>query len=171
MSKPLKNMLTAYLKDRYAGVESACVVDLTGLDVQTTEKLRKAIRAKGGRLEVVRNRLAREAFADSPLQPLGAALSGPSALVVTDDSIIDIAKALVDFTKESKKLTLKEAILDGDPALLTVKDLSTMKSRLEIIGDIAGLIWGPGRRVAGAIASPQGKIAGCLKAIADKEAA
>lgn len=169
MSKPLKNMLTSYLKERYADVDSACVVDLTGLDVQTTEKLRKAVRAKGGRLEVVRNRLAREAFAGTALKPLGAALRGPSALITTDESIIDIAKALVDFARESKKLTLKEAILDGDPSLLTVKDLSTMKSRLEIIGDVAGLIWGPGRRVAGAIASPQGKIAGCIKAIADKE--
>jgi large subunit ribosomal protein L10 len=171
MSKPLKSMLTAYLKDRYAGVDSACVVDLTGLDVQTTEKLRMSLREKGGRLEVVRNRLARQAFADTPLKPLGEALRGPSALVVAEDSIIDVAKALVAFAKEAKKLTLKEAILDGDPGLISVAVLSTMKTRMEIIGDIAGLIWGPGRRVAGAIASPQGKIAGCIKAIADKEAA
>jgi len=171
MSKPLKNMLTSYLRDRYAGVDSACVVDLTGLDVKSTEKLRNELRQKGGRLEVVRNRLARHAFADSPLKALGESLTGPSALVIAEDSIIDVAKALVAFAKESKKLVLKEAILDGDPGLISVAALSTMKSRVEIIGDIAALIWGPGRRVAGAIASPQGKIAGCIKAIADKEAA
>jgi hypothetical protein len=43
-----------------------------------------------------------------------------------------------------------------------------MKSRDEIVGEIAALIGGPGRSVAGAVASPQAKVAGCLKAIADK---
>jgi ribosomal protein L10 len=90
-------------------------------------------------------------------------------LVTTNDSIIDVSKQLVAFAKEFKKLKLKGAILEGDPGLFSVAELSLMKTRLEVIGDVAGLIWGPGRRVAGAIASPQGKIAGCLQAIADKE--
>jgi ribosomal protein L10 len=37
-----------------------------------------------------------------------------------EDSIIDVAKALVDFAKEHKALTLKEAVLEGDPDLFTV---------------------------------------------------
>lgn len=171
MSKPLKNMLAGYLKDRYDGVDSACVIDLTGLDVKSTEELRQTIRDKNGRVEVVKNRVAKHAFAEMPLAPLGSALSGPCALVTTDVSIIDVAKALVDFAKKQKKLTLKEAILEGDAGLLSVTDLSKMKSRDEIVGEIAALIGGPGRRLAGAIASPGGKIAGCLKAIADMEAA
>lgn len=171
MSKPLKNMLAGYLKDRYEGVDSACVVDLTGLDVKATEALRVKMREKNGKVEVVKNRVAKHAFADMALAPLGKALTGPCALITTDDSIIDIAKALVDFAKEQKKLTLKEAILEGDPGLISVTDLSKMKSRLEVIGEVAGLIGGPGRLLAGAISSPQSKIAGCLKAIADKEAA
>jgi len=171
MSKPLKNMLAGYLKDRFDGVDSACVVDLTGLDVATTERLRTTIREKKGRVEVVKNRVAKHAFSDTPLAPLGAAFTGPCAVVTTEDSIIDVAKALVDFAKEFKALTLKEAILEGDPGLISVTDLSKMKSRDEIVGEIAGLIGGPGRLIAGAIGSSGGKIAGCLKAIAEKEAA
>ena len=167
MSKPVKDMLTEYLKSKYDGVNSACVVDLTGLDVQTTEALRQRLRNKQGRMEVVRNRLARRAFVDSPLQALGEALTGPSALVI-GDSIIDLAKELVSFNKEAPKLTLKQALFEGDKELLTVELLSKMKSRIEVLGDVAALISGPGRRVAGAIAGPQGRIAGCIKAIADK---
>ena len=168
MSKPLKKMLTDYLKDRFGHVDSACVVDLTGLDVASTETLRGMLREKNARLEVVKNRLAKEAFSDTLLGPLGHALRGPCALVVSEDSIVDAAKELVAFSKEYKKLKLKEAILEGDPDLLSVVDLSRMKSRVEIIGEVAALISGPGRLLAGAIASPQGKIAGCLKAIAEK---
>jgi large subunit ribosomal protein L10 len=168
MSKPVKNMLTSYLRDRFAGVNSACVVDLTKLNVQSTEQIRKSLREANGRLEVVRNSLARRAFMDTPLQPLGDALKGPSALVV-GDSVVDLAKKLTSLTREFAELKLKEAIFEGDSQLLTVELLSKMKSRVELLGDVAALISGPGRRLAGAIGSPQAKIAGCLKAIADKE--
>ncbi|NOX58453.1 MAG: 50S ribosomal protein L10 [Planctomycetes bacterium] len=168
MSKPLKSMLTNYLKRRFDGVDSACVVDLSGLSVADTEKLRSSLRESKGRLEVVKNRLARQAFNDTPLKALGDVLQGPCALVTTEDSIIDIAKRLVDFAKEHNQIQLKDAMLDGDEGLFTVLDMSRMKSRLELIGDIAGLIGGPGRLVAGSICSPQSKVAGCLKAIADK---
>lgn len=167
MSKPVKNLVTEYIKDRYKGVASACVVDLTGLDVHATEQIRTAIRDVQGRMEVVKNSLARRAFIDTPLQPLGDALKGPSALVV-GESIVDLAKKLAELAKAHDKLKLKQAILEGDADLLTVVALSKMKSRIEILGDVASLIFGPGRRVAAAIASPQAKIAGCIKALADK---
>lgn len=167
MSKPVKDMLTETLRRKYDGVESACVVDLSGLDVHSTQAVRSSMRDVNGRMEVVKNSLARRAFVDTPLAPLGSALKGPCALVV-GEAIIDIAKQLAKLAKEHQALTLKEAILDGDQDLLTVELLSKMKSRFEILGDIAGLIWGPGRRVAGAVGSPAGKIAGCIKAIADK---
>ena len=169
MSKPVKRMLTDYLKNRYGGLESACVVDLTGLDVISTEKLRGALRERNARLEVIKNRLARQAFADTALRPLGDILRGPCALITSEDSIIDAAKGLVNFAKEYKQLELKEAILDGDPDLLSVVELSKMKSRGELCGEIAALIEGPGRRIAGALALPSAKIAGCLKALAEKE--
>ena len=169
MSKPIKNMLTDYMKTRYEGVESACVVDLTGLDVTATQHIRATLREKQARMEVLKNRLARHAFSDTPLAALGAVLQGPCALVVSEDSIIDVAKALVELTKEYKTLELKQAMLDGDPQLMSVADMSKLKSRMELMGDLAGCIGGPGRRLAGSISSPQGKIAGCLKAIAEKE--
>jgi large subunit ribosomal protein L10 len=167
MSKPVKNLVTEYIKDRYKGVESACVVDLTGLDVQATQKIRSAIRDANGRMEVVKNSLARRAFVNTPLEPLGKVLKGPSALVV-GESIVDLAKTLAELVRAHEKLKLKEAILEGDADLLTVVMLSKMKSRIEILGDVAALIFGPGRLVAGAIASPQGKIAGCIKTLADR---
>ncbi len=169
MSKPIKRMVTGYLKNRFEDQSSACVVDLTGLDVASTQAIRTGLRENNARMEVVKNRLARQAFNDTPLQPLGEVLSGPCALVtVEDDTIIDVAKKLVELSKKYKSLKLKTAIFDGDPDLLTVQDMSKMKSLGDLLGEIAGLIGGPGRLVAGAVSAPQAKIAGCLKAIADK---
>jgi large subunit ribosomal protein L10 len=168
MSKPLKKLMSDSMRQRYSGVESACVVDLTGLDVQKTQQIRRDLASKRIRLEVVKNSLARLAFREGPLGPLAEKLIGPCALATGGDSIVEVAKALVHWAKEFSQIALKQAMVDGDPDLLTIERLSTMKSRLEIIGEIAGLIASPGRALAGCIQSPGGKIAGCLKAMADK---
>lgn len=171
MSKPVKQMVMDELRGRYADIASACVVELSGLSVQSQQALRQALRAKGARLEVVKNSLARKAFAETKLAPLGAALSGPCALVVSSESVIDTARTLVACAKEFERLKLKQAIFEGDPSLVTVEELSKMKGRAEVLGDLAWLVMSPARAVAGCLASPQSKIAGCLKAMAEKAAA
>ena len=170
MSKAVKAMITAELKDRFAGFQSACVIDLTGLKVQEQESLRKKLGEKDAKLQVVKNSLARRAFVDGPLGPLGKALEGPCALVTCTDSLVDVAKTLVEAAKEFKELKLKQAIYDGDPDLLTVQEVSRMRSRMELLGDVAMLISSPGRAIAGCLKSPPSKIAGCLKAMIDKAA-
>jgi large subunit ribosomal protein L10 len=163
-------MIAAELKERYTGVESVCVVDLTGLPVKAQESLRARLRDKSARLEVVKNSMARSAFRETPLEPLGKSLEGPCALVTCEESVIEAAKALVEAAEEFTELKLKQAIVDGDPDLLTVERLSKMKSRLELVGEIAMLVASPGRKVAACLQSPQAKIAGCLQAMVDRAA-
>ncbi len=170
MSKPVKAMVTEDLARRYAGVDAACVVDLTGLDVKAQERLRTALREKSARVEVVKNSMARRAFSDGPLSRLGAALTGPCALVTSSESLIPVAKLLLELAKELKPLALKEAVFAADPELLSIEELSRMKTLAEIVGEFAMLVSSPGRAIAGCVASPQSKIAGCLKAMIDKAA-
>jgi large subunit ribosomal protein L10 len=168
MSKLVKGMVADVLRSRYSSQVSACVIDMTGLDVQQQETLRKSVRTKRGRVQVVKNSLARLAFKETALAPLGESLTGPCALVTSEESIIDVAKALVEAAKEFKKLKLKKAIVEGDSNLATVEEVARMKGRKELIGEIAMLIASPGRAIAGCLNAPQAKIAGCLKAIVEK---
>lgn len=170
MSKAVKAMITAELKGRYADTNSACVVDLTGMNVQEQESLRAMLREKSARLEVVKNSLMRRALKGGPLEPLGNSLVGPCALVTSSESLVEVAKMLVQAVKEFTKLDLKQAIFDGDPDLTTVVEMSRMKSQSELLGEVVMLIGSPGRALAGCLQSPQARIAGCLKAIADKAA-
>jgi len=164
MSKPLKDAMAQALRARYEGVDSACVVDLTGLDVAGTLHLRRELKANRMGMHVVKNAVARRALVDSPLQPLADRLTGPSALVVGEPAGVEIARLLVRLAKELKHIGLREAIVEGDPDLVSVKDLAKMKGRLELIGEAIMLVASPGRALAGCLSSPQGKIAGCLKA-------
>ena len=76
MSKTVKTMISDNLRARYREVRSACVVDLTGMNVLEQQGLRATLRARSGRLEVMRNSMARRAFQDGPLERLGSALVG-----------------------------------------------------------------------------------------------
>jgi large subunit ribosomal protein L10 len=163
-------LVTQEIKAKYAGVSSALVVDMTGMDVQTQEKFRKSLRTKSARVEVIKNSLARRAFAGGPLEPLSKAMEGPCALVVAKESLVDVARLLVDAAKEFQKLKFKKAIFDGDPSLMTVEELSKLKGKRELVGEVLMLISSPGRAIAGCLRSPGGKIAGCLKTMADKAA-
>lgn len=170
MSKLIKGMVTEELRSRYDGISNACVVDITGMDVLEQRQLRTNLRKKNAKMQIVKNSMARRAFEGGGLAPLGQVLAGPSALVVSETSIIDIAKLLVESAKSFKKLKLKQAIMDGDSDLFTVVQLSMMKSQAELIGDIAMLISSPGRAIAACLKSPQSKIAGCLKTMIEKAA-
>jgi ribosomal protein L10 len=114
--------------------------------------------------------LARRAFKDTALEPLGLTLEGPCALVTGSDSLIDTAKVLVAAAKEFNKLALKQAVIEGDPDLLTVEQVSKLKGRMELLGEVAALVSSPGRALAGCLQGPQARIAGCLKAMVDKAA-
>lgn len=171
MSKPVKDLITGALRDRYQGVQDVCVVDLTGLDVQRTQQLRRSLTSKSMRMEVVKNSLTRRAFRGGPLEPLGERLKGPCALVIGGDSIVDVAKTLAHWAKELGDIALKEAIVEGDAELLAVAAVARMQGRRELQGEIAMLVGSPGRAIAGCLGSPAGRIAGCLKTLAERQEA
>jgi large subunit ribosomal protein L10 len=168
MSKPIKDLMTKEYQRRYGQSSTACVVSVIGLDAISTNKLRGELRTRKLCLQVVKNSLAKRAFADTPLAPLCGAFDGPCALVTGAGSAIEIAKALVDLRKSYPKIELKVGILDGEPALISVEQLAKMKGRVELLGEVAGAIRSPGARLAGCLVGAGGRIAGCLKAIVDK---
>ncbi len=167
MSKPVKDLMTETLRERCAGVHSACVINISKLDAVRTNLMRGALKKQSIRMHIVKNSLARRAFRGGPLEPLAKSLEGPCALVYGDPAITDIAKELARWTKSHKQIELKQGIIEGDPALVSVLELSKMKGRTELLGDIAMLLAAPGRQIAGALCGPAGRIAGCLKAMID----
>lgn len=169
MSKEIKDMITNEYSSAYEGVDSACVVSVIGLDAISTNQFRGKLREKNLRLQVVKNSLARRAFRETPLAPLANGLEGPCALITGGESVIDTAKLLVDLKKQYPAVELKFGVIEGDTELIDLAAMSKMKSRMETLGELAGLLISPAARLAGCLQGPGGRIAGCLKAMADKE--
>jgi large subunit ribosomal protein L10 len=162
-------MLANELEGKFAAVKEFLVVDMTGIDGITNNQLRGKLNQKGIKLTMVRNAMMRQAAASLGLTvAAGLFETGCCTVVYGADSVVDLAKEL-KATAGKTVIKFKGAYLEG--AALDAKaaaNLVNMKSRVELQGDIVMLANSPASRLASAIASPAGRIAGCIKTIAEK---
>jgi large subunit ribosomal protein L10 len=169
MSRYIKNMLSKELEGKFASVKEFLVVDMTGVDGITNNQLRGKLGTKGIKLTMVRNAMMRQAVTSLGMAAASGLFdTGCCTVAYGADSVVDLAKEL-KATAGKTVIKFKGAYLDG--AALDAKaaaNLVNMKSRVELQGDIVMLANSPARRLAGAIASPAGRIAGCIKTIAEK---
>ena len=170
MSRPVKEMIVDSYKERFADVENALVIDIRGIAANENNKLRLGLLEKEIRVTVVKNTLARKAFEGTTLETLAPSLDGPAALAYGADTVVDVARELVDWAKKVKKLELKGACLDGDffEGEAGVKKLSEFPTKDEAIGTVVQLVLSPARNIVGCAASPGSKLLGIIKQIEEK---
>lgn len=166
MSKPVKEMMRKVLTQRLEGVTSVAVVDLTGIDANTTNEIRSLLTEKSISLNVVRNSLARQAFKEVGLEAAVDLLAGPCALAWGGESIVSVVRELRDIGKKVSNLTVKGALLDGDVfGADRMVELSNFPTREEAIGQVIGAAMAPAAQIASCLIAPGGAIAALLKTI------
>jgi len=167
MSKPVKEMILADYQRRFQDVENALLIDVRGIDANDNNSLRLDLAKKDIRITVVKNTLARKAFAGTGLEPLIVALQGPSALAWGAESVVDTARALVEWSRKVDQLELKAAVLDGQlfEGEAAVKRLSGFPTKLEAQARVIQLVLSPAADVMGAAVGPGARILGIVKEI------
>lgn len=169
MSKLVKDLVSQELRQRYADVDSVIWVELVGIDGITTNEFRRELHARRIRLEVVKNAWFRRAVGDRPLGALARALTGPAALLSGGDSLADVARTLEPWLKKLPGLKIRGAALEGQFLdAQAAATLSTLPTKREMQGRVVTCLRAPGARLAAAILSGGGAIAGCLKALTEK---
>ena len=169
MSKPVKNLITAEYKKRFADLEGAVLIDIRGITSNDNNKLRAGLLSKQVRVTVVKNSLARKAVEGTALANLGEMLEGPSALVYGGDSVVTVAREVLEQLKTMENVQVKGALMDG---ILfkgdAVKELSKYPTRPEAQAQVIQIFLGPAAQVIGAITSAGNQIASIVKAIEEK---
>jgi large subunit ribosomal protein L10 len=170
MTKVVKQLIQEDYRKRFHGVESALLIDLRGINVNQTNTLRLDLGRKQIRVTVIRNTLARSAFAGTPLEALGRALTGPSALAWGAESVVDVARELVEWARKVENLRLKAAVLNGQlfEGDEGVRRLSRYPTRTEALARVAGAVRSPAANVAGAVAAPGRLVMGLVKTVREK---
>lgn len=167
MSRAVKELVEKDLKRQYGDLDSVLVVSIHGLSGVQVNEFRGELRRKEIEVHVVKNRAARRALTGKALEPIASTLEGPCAFVTGGKSPIDVAKELLRLTKDYPVLELKCGLVDGEPEILSIEEISKRKSKEELQGEIIMLAIAPARKVAGCL-NVGGRIAGCIKMIIDK---
>ncbi len=166
MSKIVKDLVTNDLRRQLTGVNDLLLINVVGLDAVRTSKLRKELRAKNIRLEVVKNSLARRAAEGTPLAPAFQGVEGSLAMVWGGEDIVSLAKEITRISglKEFDGVVARGGAMDG--AKLSpqeVKQVSTWPSREEQLSLLLGQVLSPGAVLVGQLSGAAGVLAGQIK--------
>ncbi|MDH3582776.1 MAG: 50S ribosomal protein L10 [Phycisphaerae bacterium] len=164
MSKPMKEMMSRVFERQFEDVQDAVLIDIRGVEANDNNAFRAGLAGKDIRVTVVKNSLARKVFAGGGLEPLTEHLQGPSAVAYGGESVVNVARELVDWAKKVANLELKAAVMEGTvfgPG--EVEKLSKFPTRDEAQAQVIQLVLSPAGNVISAANSAGGNVAGILK--------
>jgi len=178
MSKTVKQIIMRDYTSRVqraaaeGGVElqDAMLISIRGLKAIDTTKMRGTLAKKNIRVTVVRNSLARKTFEGTRLSALSELLTGANAIAYGGNSVVEVAREIVELAGKMPGLELRGAVLDGQlfKGKTGVEELSRFPTREEAIGQNVTLILSPAKKLAAQILGPGRKIGSLVKAIEEK---
>ena len=159
------------LKGIFAESGVVVVAHYSGLTVAQMTDLRGKLRAEGGTLKVIKNRIAIKALEGKGGDEAAGLFTGPVVIAYSPDPV-GAPKAAVDYAKTNDKLVLIGAMM-GEKVLGVegVQTLAKLPSLDQLRGKLIGLIQAPATKVAGVIQAPAAQLARVVSAYANKDAA
>jgi large subunit ribosomal protein L10 len=171
MKKQEKTELIDLLAEQLKGADSFYLADTSGLNASTTSRLRRTCFKNDIQLRVVKNSLLQKAMERSgkDLGELYPILHGPTSIMFSAMPN-GPAKLIKEFRKAAQKPSLKgayaeECVYVGDDQL---DALIAIKSRLELIGDLVGLLQSPAKNVISALQSGGNILSGVVKTLSER---
>ncbi len=180
MKKEKKAVVIEELKDKFAKCQFFYITDAGGMSVDSINKFRRSCFDKGIEYKVYKNTLIKKALEQSTDNQIDytefndKVLAGFTGVLFSPESGSAPAKLLKDFRRDNPgvngKPFLKGAFIDSSLYIgeNTLDELSKVKSRLEMIGVLAGTIQSVGASFASALKTSSDKIAGALKTVSEK---
>jgi large subunit ribosomal protein L10 len=173
MRKEEKSQLIDTLTEQLQKTNSLYITDISSLNVEVTNRLRRLCFKRDVKLIVVKNALLRKAMerSERDFSQLYPSLKGATSIMLSEVNN-EPAKLIKEFRKTSDKPILKGAYVEemsflGDKSL---DMLISIKSKNELIGDIILALKSPANNVISALQSGGHKLSGVLKTLSDREA-
>src|SRR5215213_2839657 len=104
------------LSDQLSRANLVIVTDYRGLKMADLQTLRGNLRPSGAEIHIAKNTLTRIAAGNAGVVGLDPLLEGPSALVFSFEDAVQTAKAVSDFVRTSRILSVKGGVM-GDRAV------------------------------------------------------
>jgi large subunit ribosomal protein L10 len=155
MTKDQKNEVIEVLKQKFTQYNNFYITDTESLTVEQVSALRRTCFDKQVEMKVAKNTLIRKALEAIDAEKYAAiypALNNVTALMFSENPK-DPAVIISSFRKGGDKPQLKAAFINGDvySGDNTLKALTQIKTKNELIGEVLGLLQSPAKRVIAAL--------------------
>ncbi len=157
MTKDQKNEVIEVLKGKFSQYNNFYITDTESLTVAQVSKLRRNCFDKQVEMKVAKNTLIRKALESLDAEKYAGvyeSLNNVTALMFSDNPK-EPALIISSFRKASNgdKPVLKAAFINGDVYTgdNTLKALTQIKTKNELIGEVIGLLQSPAKRVLAAL--------------------
>jgi len=142
------------------------VADYRGLDANRASELRRKVRAAGGAIRVVKNRLTKRAAEGTAVEQIRERLTGPCALAMHADDPVGLAKTLTEFAKDNPELELLSGVIEARDVLDAkgIEALSALPGLPELRAQLLSVIQAPASKLVRLLATPGSQVARVLDA-------
>ena len=170
MDRAGKQETIVELTEKFNQATNFYLADTSSLSVDDINRLRRICHKQGVEMRVAKNTLIRKALEATGKQYNGIieALHGPTSIMFSETGSVP-AKVIKEFRKAGDKPVLKAAYIDsaifiGDKS---VDELSKLKTKQELIGEIIGLLQSPAKNVISGL-NAGAKLASLVKALEER---
>ena len=172
MTREEKNQELQSLTEKISELTSFYLADSSTLSVAKMNQFRGLCYEKDVQFKVVKNTLLKKALeaSETDFESMYELLSGPTALMYSAEAK-NSALVLKQFREDNEKPVLKGAFIDGSFYIGDdkIKELASLKSKEELIGDVIMLLQSPAKNGISALSSGGSTIAGVLQTLSEKE--
>ena len=154
--RPEKVAKVAEIKDLLINSKCTILVDFCGLTVAQDTALRRKMREAGVHYNVVKNTLLRIAAEEAGIEGLEPSLEKNTAIAVSPEDPVAVAKIVCDFAKENMELKVKVGVLDGKVIDVdAIKALASLPPKEVLVAKLLGSMNAP---ISGFVGVLQGTI-------------
>ena len=162
MNKTEKSLFVKNLTEEIKTSTSVVLIDYAGLSVKMQQDLKEKLSEVNARMTVAKNTLFKLAATEarSPKEVYeDSALSGPTAIIMTEDDPIAPLQVISKFAKEFEIPNLKVGVVEGsfqDKDNLTT--LSKLPSKDVLYAQVVGAVGGPLYGIVGTLQANMTKL-------------
>ena len=119
------------------------LTDYRGINVEDVTNLRTELRNAKAEYKVIKNNITRRALAECGIEGLEEQLTGPTAVIMSNEDYLEPAKAIYKFSKDNDFFKIKGGVIEGK--VMTAEEIITLAklpSRETLLSMLAGALLG-----------------------------
>jgi large subunit ribosomal protein L10 len=157
------------LEQKLRDAKGAVLLDYRGLTVAAITALRRDLVKDDIDFVVAKNTLVRIAADRAQVDVASDLISGPTAIAFGMSDEVSPAKALRDFTRRNRTVSIKGAVVGGRSMTADeVGRLADLPNRETLFAQLLGAIQAPLAQTLGVLQAPSREVAALAQALADK---